>query len=96
MLKLAGAVSFVLAVTGCGSGRVDKWDSANKARAGILKPGSDLLGVTVPVLRSQGLEQVWGAPKIQRDGEGGYCLTYSDPRKPFTRLMIHGMPAPSP
>jgi hypothetical protein len=91
MLKLAGAVSFVLAVAGCGSDRVDKWESANKARAGILKPGSDLLGVTVPVLRSQGLEQVWGPPKIQRDGEGGYCLTYADPKKPSTRLMIHGM-----
>ena len=96
ILKLAGVVSFVLAVTGCGSGRIDKWEKANSDRYGMLKPGSDLLGVTVPVLRSRGLEQVWGAPKIQRDGEGGYCLTYADPKKPFTRLMIHGMAEPLP
>ena len=96
MFKLAGIASFVLAVTGCGSGRLDKWENANKARYDMLKPGSDLLGVTVPVLRARGLEQVWGAPKIQRDGEGGYCLTYADPKKPFTRLMIHGMAEPLP
>ena len=62
----------------------------------VLKPGGDLLGVTVPVLRARGLEQVWGAPKIQRDGEGGYCLTYADPKQPFSRLMIHGMAEPLP
>lgn len=96
MLKLAGAVSFVFAVTGCGSGRTEKWENATSARQGMLRPGSDLLGVTVPVLRSRGLEQVWGAPKIQRDGEGGYCLTYADPKRPFARLMIHGMAEPLP
>ncbi|MCW1887393.1 hypothetical protein OKA04_21830 [Luteolibacter flavescens] len=95
LLKLAGAVSFVLAVTGCGSG-IEKWESANSARYRVLKPGSDLLGVTVPVLRSRGLEQVWGSPKIQRDGEGGYTLTYADPKKPFTRLVVHGMTEPLP
>ncbi|MCW1925964.1 hypothetical protein OKA05_25620 [Luteolibacter arcticus] len=96
MLKLAGAVSCVLAMAGCGGGRIEKWENANSARHGMLKPGADLLGVTVPVLRARGLEQVWGAPKIQRDGEGGYCLTYSDPRTPFTRLIIHGMAEPLP
>lgn len=96
LLKLAGAVSFVLAVTGCGAGRIEKWQEATSARYRVLKPGGDLLGVTVPVLRARGLEQVWGEPKIQRDGEGGYCLTYADPRKPFTRLMIHGMAEPLP
>jgi hypothetical protein len=43
------------------------------------------------VLRSHGLERVWGAPKIRRDGKGGYLLTYADPKRPFARLMIHGM-----
>jgi hypothetical protein len=96
MLKLAGAVTFALALTGCGAGKVDEWEEANRSRYRVLKPGDDLLGVTVPVLRSRGLEQVWGAPKIERDGDGGYCLTYADPRKPFTRLMIHGMAEPLP
>ena len=96
MLKLAGAISFVLALAGCGNGRIEKWENANSARYDRLKPGSDLLGVTVPVLRARGLEQVWGPPKIQRDGDGGYCLTYADPKQPFTRLMIHGMAEPLP
>lgn len=94
--RAAGAVSFLLALTGCGGGRIEQWEAANSARYQSLKPGGDLLGVTVPVLRSRGLEQVWGAPKIRRDGDGGYCLSYADPRKPFTRLEIHGMAAPLP
>ncbi|MEK7949277.1 hypothetical protein [Luteolibacter soli] len=96
ILNLAGAISFVLAVTGCGSGRLEKWENITSAHDGTLKPGSDLLGVTVPVLRARGLEQVWGAPKIQRDGEGGYCLTYADPGKSSSRLMIYGMADPLP
>lgn len=89
--KMLGATSFVLALTGCGGGRLEAWEKATGARHDSLQGASDLLGVTVPVLRSQGLERVWGAPKIKRDGKGGYLLTYADPKRPFTRLMIHGM-----
>lgn len=94
--KLSGAVLSALAMTACGTGGTDRWTEATRARHQILRQGNDLLGVTVPVLRSRGLEQVWGAPAIQRDGEGGYCLTYSDPREPSNRLMIHGMATPMP
>ncbi len=96
LLKVAGAVSMVLALAGCGAGRIEKWDTATGERNRSLRAGGDLLGVTVPVLRSKGLEQVWGAPKIQRDGEGGYCLTYADPKRPFVRLIVHGMAEPLP
>jgi len=89
--KMLGATSFVLALTGCGGGRLEAWEKATGTRNQSLQGASDLLGVTVPVLRSHGLERVWGAPKIQRDGKGGYLLTYADPKRPFTRLMIHGM-----
>lgn len=89
--KMLGATSFVLALTGCGGGRLEAWEKATGTRNQSLQGASDLLGVTVPVLRAHGLERVWGAPKIQRDGEGGYLLTYADPKRPFTRLMIHGM-----
>lgn len=95
-VRLSGAASILLALAGCGAGRLEKWDTATRERNRSLRAGGDLLGVTVPVLRSKGLEQVWGTPKIQRDGEGGYCLTYADPKKPFTRLMIHGMAGPLP
>lgn len=94
--KTLGATSFVLALTGCGGGRIEAWQKATSDRYSSLQGASDLLGVTVPVLRSHGLERVWGAPKIQRDGSGGYLLTYADPGRPFTKLMIHGMAEPLP
>jgi hypothetical protein len=94
--KPLGLTSFVLALSGCGGARIEAWQKATGDRFGTLQESSDLLGVTVPVLRSRGLEQVWGAPKIKRDGEGGYLLTYADPKQPFTRLMIHGMTSPLP
>ncbi len=94
--KSFGLTSFVLALSGCGGGRVEAWQKATADRNGSLQEGIDLLGVTVPVLRARGLEQVWGIPKIKRDGQGGYLLTYADPKRPFTRLMIHGMTAPLP
>jgi hypothetical protein len=93
--RVLPALAIVLLFAGCGGG-VEQWQEATSARYRVLRPGGDLLGVTVPVLRARGLEQVWGAPKIQRDGDGGYCLTYADPDRPFTRLMIHGMAAPLP
>jgi hypothetical protein len=94
--RTLGATSFVLALTGCGGGRIEAWEKATGDRNLSLQGSADLLGVTVPVLRSHGLERVWGAPKIQRDGKGGYVLTYADPKKPFTRLMVHGMTEPLP
>lgn len=94
--KTLGATSFVLALTGCGGGRIEAWEKATGDRSQSLQGSADLLGVTVPVLRSHGLERVWGQPKIQRDGKGGYLLTYADPKQPFTRLMIHGMTEPLP
>jgi hypothetical protein len=94
--KPLGLTSFVLAISGCGGGRIEAWQKAVGERHGTLQESPDLLGVTVPVLRSRGLEQVWGPPRIKRDGRGGYLLTYADPKKPFTRLMIHGMTAPLP
>ena len=94
--KTLGATSFVLALTGCGGGGAEAWQKATSDRYSSLQGARDLLGVTVPVLRSHGLERVWGAPKIQRDGSGGYVLTYADPNRPFTKLMIHGMAEPLP
>ncbi len=96
LLKMLGATSFALTLGACGSGRLEAWQKAVVERNSTLREGSDLLGVTVPVLRSRGLEQVWGPPAIQRDGEGGYLLTYIDPRKPSSRLMIRGMAEPLP
>ena len=94
--KPLGLIFCVLALPGCGGGRIEAWQKATGDRFSILQESSDLAGVTIPVLRAKGLEQVWGAPKIKRDGQGGYLLTYADPKKPFTRLMIHGMAAPLP
>jgi hypothetical protein len=95
--KPLGLTSFILALTGCGGGgRIEAWERATGERSGMLQESPDLLGVTVPVLRAKGLEQVWGAPKIKRDGEGGYMLIYADPKKPSARLMIHGMAKPLP
>lgn len=94
--RIAGAVSCVLALAGCSAGRIDKWEQATGQRNQTLRRGGDLLGVTVPVLRAPGLERVWGKPMIQRDGEGGYCLTYADPKRPFRKLMIHGLATPLP
>ena len=94
--KMFGATSFALALTSCGGGRIEAWGKATGARDLSLQGSSDLLGVTVPVLRSHGLERVWGAPKIQRDGKGGYLLTYADPNRSSARLMIHGMAEPLP
>lgn len=94
--KTLGATSFVFALTGCGAGRIEAWEKATEDRNQALQGGSDLLGVTVPVLRSHGLERVWGAPQIKRDGEGGYLLTYTDPARRSSRLMIHGMAEPLP
>ena len=96
LLKPLGLGSFVLTLAACGSGGTGAWEKATGSRFETLQDSSDLLGVTVPVLRAKGLEQVWGTPKIKRDGQGGYLLTYSDPQKSFTRLMIHGMAAPLP
>jgi hypothetical protein len=74
--KPLGLASLVLVLAGCGGGgRNDAWEKATGDRISTLQDGSDLLGVTVPVLRAKGLEQVWGAPKIKRDGQGGYLLT---------------------
>lgn len=94
--KPLGLTSFVLALSGCGGGKIEAWQKATGDRQGSLQESPDLLGVTVPVLRARGLEQVWGAPKIKRDGQGGYLLTYADSKRPFTRLMIHGMAGPLP
>jgi len=96
LLKPLGLGSLVLALAACGSGGTGAWEKATGSRFDTLQDSSDLLGVTVPVLRAKGLEQVWGAPKIKRDGQGGYLLTYADPKKPLTRLMIHGMTEPLP
>lgn len=92
----AGIAGAIVLLSGCGAGRIEKWEEATGERNRLLRDGSDLLGVTVPVLRAPGLERVWGAPKIRRDGEGGYCLTYADPKRPFFRLMVHGMAEPLP
>lgn len=94
--KFAGAPILIAALSGCGAGRIEKWEQVTGERNRSLRDGTNLLGVTVPVLRAPGLERVWGAPKIQRDGEGGYCLTYADPKRPFARLMVHGMAEPLP
>lgn len=94
--KIAGASILIAALSGCGGGRIEKWELSTRERSRSLRAGNDLLGVTVPVLRAPGLERVWGAPKIQRDGDGGYCLTYADPKRPFARLMVHGMAEPLP
>ncbi len=96
LLKMLGATSFALTLGACGSGRTEAWQKAVGERNAALREGTDLLGVTVPVLRSRGLEKVWGAPAIKRDGEGGYLLTYTDPRRPSSRLMIRGMAEPLP
>jgi hypothetical protein len=96
ILKFAGAASLIAVLSGCGAGRIEKWELATRGQNRSLRAGSDLLGVTVPVLRAPGLERVWGAPRIDRDGEGGYRLTYADPKRPFARLMIHGMAEPLP
>ncbi|WP_035612064.1 hypothetical protein [Haloferula sp. BvORR071] len=94
--KPLGLTSCLFALASCGNGGSDAWQKATSARSETLNESADLLGVTVPVLRAKGLEQVWGSPKIKRDGQGGYLLTYADPKQPFTRLMIHGMAAPLP
>ena len=94
--KTAAYGLLIFGLAGCGAGRIEKWELATGERNRSLRTAGDLLGVTVPVLRAPGLERVWGAPKIERDGRGGYCLTYADPKRPFTRLMIHGMAEPLP
>lgn len=94
--KSLSLTSFVLALTGCGSGRVQEWDRVVSDRYSSLQKSQNLLGVTVPVLRSRGLERVWGQPEIQVDGKGGYMLNYRDPKQPFTRLVIHGLTEPLP
>lgn len=92
----AGIAALGIALSSCGAGRIEKWELATGERNRALRGAEDLLGVTVPVLRAPGLERVWGAPKISRDGEGGYRLTYADPKRPFARLMIHGQAKPLP
>lgn len=94
--KPLGLISLLLALAGCAGSNTDAWDKATGDRFGTLEDSTDLSGVSVPVLRAKGLEQVWGEPKIKRDGQGGYLLTYADPKHPFTRLMIHGMAQPLP
>lgn len=94
--SVVGAVVVVACLSGCGAGRVAKWQEVTRERDRSLRAGGDLLGVTVPVLRAPGLERVWGAPRIERDGEGGYRLTYVDPKRPFARLMIRGAAEPLP
>lgn len=94
--KSLGLTSFVLALAGCGSGGVQEWDRVTSARYSSLQKSPNLLGVTVPVLRSHGLERVWGQPEIELDGKGGYMLNYRDPKQPFTRLVVHGMTGPLP
>ncbi len=95
--KTLGAASFVLSLAGCGSGGgTQAWGNATSARYSALRDSPTLLGVTVPVLRSHGLERVWGAPQIKVDGSGGYTLSYKDPKQPFTRLEIHGLTSPMP
>lgn len=94
--KIAGWVAVVAGLSACGGGRVEKWEQVTGEGDRALRAGGDLLGVTVPVLRAPGLERVWGAPRIERDGEGGYRLTYVDPKRPFARLMIRGVAEPLP
>jgi hypothetical protein len=94
--KVLGASSLVLALSGCGGNRIEAWRQATGDDSAALRESSELLGVTVPVLRSQGLERVWGAPKIKLDGQGGYLLTYTDPKHPSARLLIYGMTKPLP
>ncbi len=94
--KPLGLISLLLTLGGCAGSGTDAWDKATGDRSGTLEDAPDLNGATVPVLRAKGLEQVWGEPKIKSDGQGGYLLTYADPKKPFTRLMIHGMIKPLP
>ena len=94
--RFAGIAGLIALLSGCGAGRIEKWEQVTGDRNRTLRDGANLLGVTVPVLRAPGLERVWGAPKIQRDGDGGYCLTYADPKRPFARLMVHGMAEPLP
>jgi hypothetical protein len=96
ILRLAGAVVMTVALAGCGTDRIGNWELATARQERALRAGGDLYGVTVPVLKAPGLERVWGAPRILRDGEGGYVLVYTDPRRPTSRLMIHGMAAPLP
>ncbi len=62
-----------------------------------LRRVASVNGITVPLLKSPDLERVWGAPEIERDASGSaYRLTYKDPKRPFTRLMICGMTTPLP
>lgn len=92
------ALGLGFALSGCGGSerKVDTWSRVTGDQNRVLKTGATLDGVTVPVLRAPGLERVWGPPKIELDGKGGYCLTYADPRQSFTRLMIHGVVKPLP
>jgi hypothetical protein len=94
--KIVGLAALAAGLSSCGAGRIAKWEEVTRERDRGLRAGGDLLGVTVPVLRAPGLERVWGAPRIERDGEGGYRLTYVDPKRPFARLMIHGAAEPLP
>lgn len=94
--RFAGIAGVIAILSGCGARRIEKWEQVTGERFRTLSAATDMHGLTVPVLRAPGLERVWGAPKIQRDGEGGYLLTYADPKVPFRRLMIHGMAEPLP
>jgi hypothetical protein len=96
IVKAAGALVMTAALAGCGTDRIEKWELAPGRQDRALRAGGDLYGVTVPVLKAPGLERVWGAPRILRDGQGGYVLVYTDPRRATSRLMIHGMVEPLP
>jgi hypothetical protein len=95
--KMLGLGSCILTLGSCGStGKMEAWTKATGNRTDSLHDASSLSGVTIPILKAEGLERVWGAPEIKADSTGGYLLTYRDPKHSFTRLMIHGMTAPLP
>jgi len=94
--SFVGVAAVAAVLSSCGAGRIAKWEEVTREGDRALRAGGDLLGVTVPVLRAPGLERVWGAPRVERDGEGGYRLTYVDPKRPFAQLMIRGVAEPLP
>lgn len=85
-------VGAACAITSCGSpgSGAAAWSAATSASHQKLQTAANTSSVTIPVLQSKLFEAKWGKPKIEVNNSGEYQLSYSDPKRPFNRLVIYG------
>lgn len=91
---------WIVAVVGCGvgfsvAGEKD-WNAMMEKINLNMELVKGLRSVQVPILKSKDFEEKWGKPRMEVGRNGIYRLSYSDPKKPFNRLVIYGSPKPFP